>query len=75
MSPLLVLPGQCPRSGQAHCWLPGDLAQLVSPGIPNLGLSVHLGRCRRCAVPLVRVEALAEAVNGPIMYEVRGAEL
>lgn len=76
-STLLVLAGPCPRSAQehAHAWLPGDLAELVSPGEPDHGLTVHLGRCRRCAVPLVRIEPLAEAVVGAITYEVRGAEL
>jgi hypothetical protein len=76
-SMLLVLAAPCPHSAEPrpHAWLPGDLAELVGLGRPHHGLAVHLGRCRRCGMPLLKVEALAEAIDEPITYEVRGAEL
>jgi hypothetical protein len=81
-SVLLVIAAPCPQSplDHAHRWRPGHLEELVDSGEPHRGepdhaLTVQLGRCRRCGIPLLKVEPLAEAVDDPITYEVRGAEL
>jgi hypothetical protein len=75
---LLVLAGQCPRAvdGLSHRWEHGDMAELVSFGRPDHGLTVVLGRCPVCTTPLLRVGPLTsdDLPDGP-MYEARGAEL
>jgi hypothetical protein len=76
--PLPVLAAPCPvgREEQPHDWEPGDTADLVSFGHPDHGVSVWLGRCQRCAVPLLAITTLdADDVDGAAWYEVRGAEL
>jgi hypothetical protein len=75
---LLVLAGPCPRSAndRPHTWRAGDTADLVGYGQPDHGLSVALGRCQRCGVPLLAVEALTgDELGGGRLYEARGAEL
>lgn len=76
---LLVLAGPCPvsRGNQLpHTFRHGDMAELVAFGQPDHGLTVILGRCVHCTVPLVLVGALCgnDEPDGP-MYEARGAEL
>lgn len=68
----------CPKSGytRAHTWEPGDLADLVSYGNPDHGLTVRLGRCQRCGVALLAVEALGtEPHPAAPFYEIPGAVL
>ena len=76
--PLLVFAGPCPRSaGDApHTWQPGDSADLISYGEPDHGLSVWLGRCQHCAVPLLAITPLeADCPDRAARYEAAGAEL
>ena len=77
MSPLiLAVPGQCPRSaeGRPHTWQPGTSADLISFGAPDHGVTVYLGRCRSCTVPLLTITPLSEDRHsgGPVL-EVPGA--
>jgi hypothetical protein len=76
--PIPVLAGPCPRSAQdgPHVWEPGDTADLVSYGDPDHGLTVWLGRCERCTVPLLAITPLdAGDADGAPWYEAGGAEL
>jgi hypothetical protein len=76
--PIPVLAGPCEAaSGEhPHVWQLGDLADLVSHGHPDHGLTVWLGRCDRCAVPLLAITPLqADDVDGAAWYEAPGAEL
>ncbi|MGH8877749.1 MAG: hypothetical protein ACRD0P_10465 [Stackebrandtia sp.] len=78
MSRLTVaVPSPCPQSadGRAHTCQPGDSADLISFGEPDHGVSVYLGRCRYCAVPLLAVVPVSESFcsGGPV-FEVHGAE-
>ena len=74
----LAVPGPCPQStdGRPHTWQSGDSTDLVSFGAPDHGVSVYLGRCRCCAVPLLAVVPVSEEFrgSGPFL-EVYGAEL
>jgi hypothetical protein len=69
--------GPCPHSadGRPHTWQSGDSADLISFGNPDHGVSVYLGRCRHCAVPLLALAPLSEdrRGDGPVL-EVHGAE-
>jgi hypothetical protein len=76
--PIPILAGPCNAGTdeRPHSWVPGDTADLVSLGSPDHGLSVWLGRCDRCDVPLLAITPLeADDVNGVAWYEARGAEL
>ena len=68
----------CPRSAESrpHTWEPGASADLVSFGAPDHGVSVYLGRCRSCTVPLLAVVPVSEDLrgSGPFL-EVPGAKL
>jgi hypothetical protein len=72
----LIVPGPCSQSaeGRPHTWQSGDSADLISLGAPDHGVTVYLGRCRSCAVPLLTVTPLSEdrRSGGPIL-EVHGA--
>jgi hypothetical protein len=74
----LTMPGPCPRSadGRAHTWQSGASADLISLGAPDHGVTVYLGRCRSCAVPLLTVTPLSEdrRGGGPVL-EVHGDDL
>ncbi|MGH3684474.1 MAG: hypothetical protein ACRDSM_05335 [Pseudonocardiaceae bacterium] len=74
----LTVPGPCPQSaeGRPHTWQSGDSADLISYGPPDHGVSVYLGRCRYCVVPLLAVIPLSEDLRGgsPVL-EVHGAQL
>jgi hypothetical protein len=74
----LVVPRPCPRSadGRPHTWQSGDSADLISVGTPDHGVTVYLGRCRYCVVPLLAVARLSQDHHGasPIL-EVHGARL
>jgi len=73
----LAVPGRCPRSaeGRPHIWQSGTSADLISFGAPDHGVTVYLGRCRSCAVPLLTVTPLLEDCRGrgPVL-EVHGAQ-
>jgi hypothetical protein len=76
--PILILAGPCPRSADdgPHSWQLGDCADLVSSGHPDHGLSVWLGRCEHCAVPLLTITGLdADCPDRAPRYEAAGAEL
>jgi hypothetical protein len=76
--PIPVLAGPCDAGGdeQPHVWQLGDLADLVSHGHPDHGLTVWLGRCQRCGVPLLAITPLqASDIDGAPWYEATGAEL
>jgi hypothetical protein len=78
MAAVLVLAGPCPRGAGSdpHAWEPGDCADLISYGDPDHGVSVWLGRCQRCAVPLLAVTPLqASSPDRVPRYEAHGAEL
>ncbi|MGH3778651.1 MAG: hypothetical protein ACRDRR_23410 [Pseudonocardiaceae bacterium] len=62
----LAVPRSCPRSADAqpHTWQSSDSADLISYGTPDHGVSVYLGRCRSCAVPLLAVIPLSEDLRG-----------
>ena len=72
----LTMPGLCPHSaeGRPHTWQSGTSADLISFGAPDHGVTVYLGRCRSCAVPLLTVTPLSEdrRSGGPVL-EVHGA--
>jgi hypothetical protein len=73
---ILTMPGPCPHSaeGRPHTWQSGDSADLISLGQPDHGVTVYLGRCRSCAVPLLTVTPLLEdRRSGPVL-EVHGAQ-
>ena len=74
----VTVAGPCPRAThcQPHTWQAGNSADLVSFGTPDHGVSVYLGRCRFCAVPLLAVVPVSEDHHGggPFL-EVHGAEL
>lgn len=74
----LAVPGPCPQSAdrRAHTWQSGDSADLISVGTPDHGVTVYLGRCRYCGVPLLAVARLSEDRRGadPVL-EVHGAQL
>lgn len=68
----------CPRlaDSRPHAWQPGACADLISFGAPDHGVSVYLGRCRYCAVPLLAVVPVSEDVRGSEPFlEVHGAQL
>jgi hypothetical protein len=76
--PVLILAGPCPRTpgDRPHTWQPGDCADLVSYGHPDHGLSVWLGRCQHCTLPLLAITPLdADTPDRAPRYEVPGAEL
>ena len=78
MSTLTVaVAGRCPRSAgrRAHTWQSGDSADLISLGTPDHGVTVYLGRCRYCLMPLLAVARLSEDRRGagPVL-EVHGAQ-
>ena len=54
------------RRGRPHTWQSGDSADLISLGTPDHGVSVYLGRCRSCAVPLLAVTTLSEDRRGAV---------
>jgi hypothetical protein len=62
----VAVAGPCRRSAdsQPHTWEPGASADLVSFGAPDHGVSVYLGRCRYCAVPLLAVLPAPEGLCG-----------
>ena len=74
LTPALV----CPRTGYllSHEWVPGDAADLIVYGQPDHGLTVRLGRCRRCLVPLLALDPYYDDRNptNPL-YEIPGAIL
>jgi hypothetical protein len=49
---------------------------MISFGTPDHGVSVYLGRCRYCAVPLLAVVPVSENLRsgGPFL-EAHGAQL
>jgi hypothetical protein len=73
----LIAPGPCSQSaeGRPHTWQSGDSADLISLGTPDHGVTVYLGRCRSCTVPLLTVTPLSEdrRGGGPVL-EVHGAQ-
>jgi hypothetical protein len=73
----LSMPSPCPHSaeGRPHTWQSGDSADLISLGTPDHGVTVYLGRCRYCVVPLLAVARLSEDRRGasPVL-EVHGAQ-
>lgn len=73
----LTMPGPCSHSaeGRPHTWQSGDSADLISLGQPDHGVTVYLGRCRSCAVPLLAITPLSEdrRSGGPVL-EVHGAQ-
>ena len=72
------MPGPCPQSadGRQYAWQSGDSADLISFGELDHGVSVYLGRCRYCDVPLLAVTPLSEDRRGGGAYlEVHGTEL
>ncbi|PZS23730.1 MAG: hypothetical protein DLM61_23570 [Pseudonocardiales bacterium] len=73
----LAVPSSCPQSTDArsHTWQSGDSADLISYGPPDHGVSVYLGRCRYCVVPLLAVLGLSEDLRGGPFLEVHGAQL
>jgi hypothetical protein len=75
--PLLVLAGPCqhPDGDRPHTWQRGDFAELISHGKPDHGVTVHFGRCRHCAMPLLAVAPLEQDPrrSGPFL-EVHRAE-
>jgi hypothetical protein len=76
--PIPILAGPCDAATEElpHEWQLGDLADLVSPGHPDHGLTVWLGRCERCGVPLLAITPLqASDVEGVAWYEAPGARL
>ncbi|HSV67102.1 MAG TPA: hypothetical protein VLJ59_14475 [Mycobacteriales bacterium] len=76
--PILAPAGPCPRSPDEgpHAWQLGDMADLVSHGHPDHGLTVWLGRCQHCTTSLLAVTRLdAEDADGAPWYEVTGSEL
>ena len=76
--PILILAGPCPRStdDRPHTWQPGDCADLISYGHPDHGLSVWLGRCEHCALPLLAITPLeASDPDAVPRYEVPAAAL
>jgi hypothetical protein len=79
MSTLTVaMPGPCPQSvdDRPHTWQSGDSADLISYGTPDHGVSVYLGRCRSCAVPLLAVVRVSEDLRGSGGFlEARGTQL
>jgi hypothetical protein len=67
----------CPRSadGGAHTWQSGDSVNPLSFGESDHGVSVYLGRCRSCAVPLLAVVPVSESFcGGGVVLEVHGAQ-
>ena len=74
----VAVAGPCPRSADSrpHTWEPGASTDLISFGAPDHGVSVYLGRCRYCAVPLLAVLPVSEDLRGggPFL-EVPGAQL
>jgi hypothetical protein len=73
----LAMQGRCPRStdGGAHTGQSGDSVNPISFGEPDHGVSVYLGRCRSCAVPLLAVVPVSECFCGAgVVLEVRGAQ-
>ncbi len=74
----LGVPSPCPQSaeGRPHTWQSSDSADLISVGMPDHGVTVYLGRCRYCVVPLLAVARLSEDRRGagPVL-EVHGAQL
>ena len=76
--PILILAGPCPRStdDRPHTWQPGDHADLLGYGHPDHGLTVWLGRCQHCTVPLLAVTPLdADEPDSGLRYEVPEAAL
>jgi hypothetical protein len=79
--PIPVLAAPCPTSDDdgPHQWQLGDLADLVDNAHPDgsdHGVTVWLGRCQHCDVPLLAVTALAaDDVDGAAWYETPGARL
>ena len=74
----VAVAGPCPRSAKSrpHTWEPGASADLVSFGTADHGVSVYLGRCRYCTVPLLAVVPLSEDLRGGgPFHEVHEAEL
>jgi hypothetical protein len=71
--------GRCPTSRDAqldHTWVPGDGADVLMYGDPDVGLSINLGRCRYCHVALLSIgEHGSEQREQTLIFEVRGAEL
>jgi hypothetical protein len=70
--------GACPGSNAArrHEWRAGELADLVTYGQPDHGVTVRLGHCGRCGVPLLRVEPLSDDTPAKgAFFEAKGAEL
>ena len=74
----LAVPGPCPQfaDGRPHTWRSDNSADLISYSSPDHGMSVYLGRCRSCAVPLLAVAPVSEnrRSGGPVL-EVHGAVL
>jgi hypothetical protein len=73
----LTVPGPCPHSADSrpHTWQSGASADLISLGTPDHGVTVYLGRCRSCAIPLLTVTPLSKdrRSGGPVL-EVHGAQ-
>ena len=61
--------------GGAHTGRSGDSVNLISFGDPDHGVSVSLGRCRSCTVPLLAVVAVSKSFcGGGVVLEVHGAQ-
>jgi hypothetical protein len=69
----------CPKSRdaqQAHTWEPGNGADLIAYGQPDLGVSIDLGRCQYCKIALLSVgEYYSEHSERSVIFEIRAAEL
>jgi hypothetical protein len=72
----LSMHGPCPQStdGGPHTWQSDDSVNPISFGDPNHGVSVNLGRCRSCALPLLAVVPVSESSCGGVVLEVQGAQ-
>jgi len=73
----LTVPGPCPHSadGRSHTWQSGDSADLISLGAPDHGVTVYLGQCRYCRVPLLIVTQLSENLrSGGLVLQLHGAQ-
>jgi hypothetical protein len=73
----LAVQGPCPQSteGRPHTWQSGDSADLIGFGTPDHGVTVYLGRCRYCVMPLLTVTRLSEDRRGAgSVLEVHGAQ-
>jgi hypothetical protein len=74
ITPAVVCPAS--RYPLPHVWVPGDAADLLDYGNPDLGFTVRLGRCRYCSTALLALDPYTNDRDpaGPL-YEVTGARL